>query len=50
MFFHGSSIHRDRVNAKVMKNPRMNAMCDKKSMPFDMTRMTYGGFKVVVDK
>jgi uncharacterized protein YbaA (DUF1428 family) len=44
-----SKAHRDRVNAKVMKDPRMNAMGDPKDMPFDMKRMTYGGFKVLVE-
>ena len=39
--------HRDRVNAKVMKDPRLAAMCGKK-MPFDMKRMAYGGFKQFV--
>ncbi len=42
-----SRAHRDRVNAKVMKDPRMNM--DPKSMPFDVKRMLYGGFKVLVD-
>lgn len=41
--------HRDRVNAKVGKDPRMTGMCNSKSMPFDVKRMAYGGFKVVVD-
>jgi uncharacterized protein YbaA (DUF1428 family) len=41
--------HRDRVNAKVMKDPRITGMCDPKSMPFDVKRMVYGGFKVLVD-
>jgi len=41
--------HRDRVNAKVMKDPRIANMCDPKDMPFDCKRMTYGGFKVLVD-
>lgn len=40
--------HRDHVNAKVMKDPRLNQMCDAKSMPFDVKRMAYGGFEVVV--
>jgi uncharacterized protein YbaA (DUF1428 family) len=40
--------HRDKVNAKVMKDPRAHAMCDPKNMPFDCTRMLYGGFKTVV--
>ena len=41
--------HRDRVNAKVMKDPRLASMMDPKSMPFDAKRMLYGGFKVLVD-
>jgi uncharacterized protein YbaA (DUF1428 family) len=44
-----SRAHRDRVNAKVMKDPRLAAMMDPKAMPFDMKRMVYGGFKVLVD-
>ena len=43
-----SRAHRDRVNAKVMKDPRLAAMMEKASMPFDVKRMVYGGFKVVV--
>jgi uncharacterized protein YbaA (DUF1428 family) len=41
--------HRDRVNAKVMKDPRMTAMMDQKTMPFEVKRMCYGGFTVIVD-
>ena len=41
--------HRDGVNAKVMKDPRMKSMMDAKSMPFDAKRMFYGGFKTLVD-
>ena len=45
-----SRAHRDRVNAKVMKDPRMlKIMNDGAEMPFDMKRMTYGGFKAIVD-
>jgi len=44
-----SRTHRDRVNAKVMKDPRIKGMCHEKSMPFDMKRIAWGGFKVVVD-
>lgn len=44
-----SRTHRDRVNAKVMKDPRIKKMCDPKDMPFDCKRMVYGGFKVLVD-
>ena len=43
-----SRAHRDRVNAKVMKDPRLAKMMDPKSMPFDTKRMVYGGFKVLV--
>lgn len=41
--------HRDQVNAKVMKDPRIKDMCDEKSIPFDVKRMVYGGFNVLVD-
>jgi uncharacterized protein YbaA (DUF1428 family) len=44
-----SRAHRDRVNAKVMKDPRLADMMDADAMPFDAKRMIYGGFKVVVD-
>ncbi|MBI2518501.1 MAG: DUF1428 domain-containing protein [Opitutae bacterium] len=43
-----SRAHRDRVNAAVMKDPRIAAMCDPKDMPFDCKRMLYGGFEVMV--
>ena len=39
---------RDRVNAKVMKDPRITGMGGLKDMPFDAKRMIYGGFKVLV--
>ncbi len=41
--------HRDRVNAKVMKDERLGKMMDPKAMPFDGKRMIYGGFKALVD-
>ena len=44
-----SRAHRDRVNAKVMKDPRLNDCMDEKSMPFDCKRMVYGGFNIMVD-
>jgi uncharacterized protein YbaA (DUF1428 family) len=43
-----SRAHRDRVNAKVMKDKRITASCDPNNMPFDVKRMAYGGFKVIV--
>jgi uncharacterized protein YbaA (DUF1428 family) len=43
-----SRAHRDRVNAKVMKDPRLANMMDPKAMPFDAKRMFWGGFKVLV--
>jgi uncharacterized protein YbaA (DUF1428 family) len=43
-----SRAHRDRVNAKVMKDKRITEMMNGKKMPFDMKRMAYGGFKVIV--
>ena len=44
-----SRADRDRVNAKVMKDPRLAKMMDPKSMPFDDKRMAYGGFRILVD-
>ena len=43
-----SRAHRDRVNARVMKDPRMSGMMNE-PMPFDTKRMLYGGFEVIVD-
>jgi uncharacterized protein YbaA (DUF1428 family) len=42
-----SRAHCDRVNAKVMQDPRLHM--DPKAMPFDVKRMVFGGFKVLVD-
>jgi uncharacterized protein YbaA (DUF1428 family) len=44
-----SRAHRDRVNARVMKDPRLAEMMDPQDMPFDMKRMATGGFKVLVE-
>ena len=44
-----SRAHRDRVNAKVMKDPRLAKMMEEGPMPFDVKRMVYGGFKILVD-
>jgi len=44
-----SRADRDRVNAKVMADPRMNKICDPKNMPFNVKRMVCGGFKVLID-
>jgi uncharacterized protein YbaA (DUF1428 family) len=44
-----SRAHRDRVNARVMKDPRLAKMMSGQSMPFDVKRMLYGGFEVLVD-
>lgn len=42
-----SKAHRDRVNKKVMADPRVNL--EGTAMPFDTKRMSYGGFEVLVD-
>jgi len=44
-----SRADRDRVNAKVMKDPRITGMGGLKDMPFDARRMIFGGFKVLVE-
>lgn len=42
--------HRNQVNARVMKDPSMksNDPNHMANMPFDMKRMAYGGFSVMV--
>ena len=42
-----SRTERDRINTKVMKDPRITGM--GKEMPFDGKRMIYGGFKSIVE-
>ena len=44
-----SKAERDRILKKVMADKRLAKMMDPKAMPFDMKRIIYGGFKVVVD-
>lgn len=44
-----SRAHRDKVNARVMADPRMVDMMDPKNHPFDCKRMSYGGFEIIVD-
>lgn len=42
--------HRDQVNKKIMTDKRLMDACDpKKGMPFDVSRMAYGGFEVLVE-
>ena len=43
---YNSRQHRDEVNAKVMQDPLMTAPIQP--MPFDMKRMSYGGYKIIV--
>ncbi len=45
---YASRAQRDRINKKVMADPRLSAMMDPESMPFDAKRMIYGGFKPFV--
>ncbi len=44
-----SRAHRDSVNKKVMKDPRIAKMMQQGPMPFDPGRMAYGGFRILVD-
>ena len=44
-----SKADRNRINKKVMADPRLAAMMDPKKLPFDGKRMFWGGFKVFVD-
>jgi uncharacterized protein YbaA (DUF1428 family) len=44
-----SRADRDRINAKVMKDPRMAKMMEGEKVPFDGKRMIFGGFEVLVE-
>jgi uncharacterized protein YbaA (DUF1428 family) len=45
-----SKADRNRINAKVMKDPRLTALCTPRTMPFEIKRMSMGGFKVLVER
>jgi len=45
---YSSRAERDRINAAVMKDPRITAT-DPQSLPFDGKRMIWGGFKTRID-
>lgn len=40
---------RERINAKVLADPRLASMMDPKAVPFDVKRMIFGGFKTLVE-
>ena len=40
---------RDRINEKVMADPRIKDSMDPKSLPFDGMRMFWGGFRSIVE-
>jgi uncharacterized protein YbaA (DUF1428 family) len=44
-----SRADRDKINKKVMEDPRLKSMMDPKAMPFDGKRMIYGGFETLVE-
>jgi hypothetical protein len=46
---YSSRKQRDAINKKVMADPRLQGLCDPKSMPFDAKRMFFGGFKTIVE-
>ena len=46
---YASRKERDRINKKVMADPRLSAMMDPKSLPFDAKRMFFGGFKSIIE-
>jgi uncharacterized protein YbaA (DUF1428 family) len=40
---------RDKANAAIMKDPRMEKMCGESKNVVNCKRMAYGGFKVIVN-
>jgi uncharacterized protein YbaA (DUF1428 family) len=43
-----SRAQRDRINAKVMADPRLASMMNPNAVPFDAKRMFFGGFETLV--
>lgn len=43
-----SCAQRDKINKKVMEDPRIQGMCGSENAPFQMNRMSYGGFETLV--
>lgn len=43
-----SKSQRNRITAKIMKDPRIEAIMASSGPVFDMKRMAYGGFKSIV--
>lgn len=43
-----SRAQRDRINAKVMADPRLSPTMNPNTVPFDVKRMIYGGFASLV--
>jgi uncharacterized protein YbaA (DUF1428 family) len=43
-----SRVHRDRVNRRVLADPRLDAMMRRAPLPFDPRRMSYAGFQSLV--
>lgn len=46
---YASKRERDRINRKVMTDPRLDSMMDPKKLPFDGMRMFWGGFKPFIE-
>lgn len=44
-----SRADRDKVNAKVINDPRLKKLMESAAMPFEIKRMVYGGFKTIMD-
>jgi uncharacterized protein YbaA (DUF1428 family) len=44
-----SKSHRDEVNQKARKDPRVKSICNQINRPFEANRIIFGGFEVMVD-
>jgi len=44
-----SRAHRDKILPRIMQDKRLAGTMDPKTMPFDVKRMSYGGFRLLVD-
>lgn len=45
-----SKASRNKINKLAMKDKRLEEFMDPKNMPFDVKKMSFGGFKILLNK
>ena len=45
-----SQAHRDEVNARITADERLSHLCSVDNLPFDLSKMVWGGFETIVSQ